>query len=655
MASIPLKKVVLYKHGVGFFERQGKIEGNASIELMFKEGEMNDVLKSLTILDKNGGVISSISYEGDKPVKKQLEEVPFPLPRGNVYSGIFKELKGARVELQAGEEKVEGKVIGIETRKRTAYETVIEEVYLVLLNDRGEIQNFDLMQIRNIRFQEERIQKDLNHLLDILISTKKKDLKRLTVYAQGEGEREIYMSYIVETPVWKTSYRILLPAEKEDSPLIQGWAMIDNTQEEDWEQVQLSLIAGLPISFIMELYKARYQKRPKVEIQEKPAYAAPDIEESFGEISPEEDSGLYDCLNDEILACRAPAPSSFSRSLRSAQKVTKKKLETGDFYCYEIQNPVTVKRGESALVPIISGSLEGKKVAIFNQSIREKNPLSAVLLKNTLGITLEGGPVTMYERDTYVGEALLKTFRPNEEQILAYAVDLGCYIEEVLQKKYEEFLSLTFRDGSFFLKKYVYCLTPYKIHNKNPYEIDLFLDHPKKNSRFKLVSPQEPYEETENYYRFRFLVPAKNSMEFKVKERYLKEDYFGLQDISMNQVHFLYEKGVVNEQTKEEILELIRLQSLIAEKEKDIETLQKKEKALTQNQDRICHNLNALRDTLSEKSLREAYLKQLKEDEETLKKTREEREKREKEKEELKKEWEQKLREFSLKMGKSED
>ena len=285
---LPIKKIVLYKHGVGYFERQDRVSGDATIDLHFKASEMNDVLKSLTVLDLGDGLIASISYESTKPLEKQLEEIAIRLPDENSLTGLLQQIKGARVEVLAGSEAVEGTVTGIETvtRKLEGHETAWTN-YLNLLVDGRSMQSFDLMELKTITFLDASLRKDLQHLLDTLISAKKKDLKRLTIFARGEGERELVASYIVETPVWKTSYRVLLadPAQEQAETLIQGWALVDNTQDEDWEDVSLTLVAGLPISFVHDLYSPRYKRRPVVQVQEEEAYAPPVLEQALDDFA----------------------------------------------------------------------------------------------------------------------------------------------------------------------------------------------------------------------------------------------------------------------------------------------------------------------------------------------------------------------------------
>ena len=270
---LPIRKIVLYKHGIGYFERLGEVKDDATIELYFKADEMNDVLKSLTVLDLSQGVIRSISYESTTPVEKQLADIAIRLPDHNSLTGLLSQVKGARVAIEVPPERyLEGVIVGVETVNRRSGRDPNEANMLSLLVDGVSLQSFDMLEIERIVFMDDSLKRDLQHLLDTLISSKKKDLRKLTIYARGIGVRDIMASYIAETPVWKTSYRMLLGA---GMPMIQGWAIVDNTQDEDWEDVSLTLVSGQPISFIHDLYSTRHKRRPEVAVEDDTPYNLP--------------------------------------------------------------------------------------------------------------------------------------------------------------------------------------------------------------------------------------------------------------------------------------------------------------------------------------------------------------------------------------------
>ncbi|MFP2930175.1 hypothetical protein ACLESO_34260, partial [Pyxidicoccus sp. 3LG] len=277
--NLPIRRVVLYKHGVGYFERRGKVSGSDTLNLDFKARDMNDVLKSLTVLDLSGGSVSAVSYDSTKPLEQLLAEATIRIPEDNSLTALLGQIKGARVRARVGGGQVEGSIIGLDSLAVAAGETSLVRPFLSLLVG-GSLRTFDVLDISELEFLDEAVRKDLEFYLATVLSSYKKDSKRMSILTNGQGERELFVSYVVEAPVWKTSYRILL--DEGEPPLLQGWALVDNTGDEDWVDVQLSLIAGLPVSFVHDLYNPRYMKRPVVEVRTEAAAAPVIPEESYG-------------------------------------------------------------------------------------------------------------------------------------------------------------------------------------------------------------------------------------------------------------------------------------------------------------------------------------------------------------------------------------
>src|SRR5947209_16174015 len=115
MTALPITRVVLYKHGVGHFEREGRVDGDAVLSLTFKRAEVSDVLKSLIVLDLDGGHIASVSYDSTKPLEQLLAEVALSIPDKDGLIGLLPQLKGARIKVQApADPATEGMLLGVD-------------------------------------------------------------------------------------------------------------------------------------------------------------------------------------------------------------------------------------------------------------------------------------------------------------------------------------------------------------------------------------------------------------------------------------------------------------------------------------------------------------------------------------------------------------
>jgi hypothetical protein len=638
---LTITRVVLYKHGIGYFERRGSVTGTSSVDLVFRSSEMNDVLKSLTTIDGGGGIVSSISYESVKPVEKQLEDVSLSLDDDQVVRRLFSQVKGARATVDLAGQKHAGTVLGIETVTRLEGERSVEVPHLALLVGGQTVQTFDLAAVRSVSLDDEALRKDLGHLLDVLVGSKKKDKKRLTIFASGEGTRELAASYILATPVWKTSYRLLLPESADEKPLLQGWALVDNTQDEDWENVSLSLVAGLPISFVHDLYAPRYKRRPVVEVQEEEAYGPPVLEsgvmadEAFGGVAPPPPPGFAPMP----MAAPAMAPAARARggapqgmnqraNLGGSAPVQTRVAEVGDLFHYEIENPVTVKRGQSALVPILLTVVEGRRVALFNAEVRAKNPMSAVFIKNTSGATLEGGPVTVMEDGAYVGEAMLDTMKPDDERFVPYSVELGCVVQIESDAELEAVSYARIVNGALYLTRYRVERTTYVLAYKGKQPLTVYLDH-RKRPQWELVesaSGGKPTETTESFYRFRLLLGAAPAepQRFVVTLRGDQTETRSLTNLSKDEVALWLQSRFIDELTMQRLSALVDLQREVAELARRVLQRETQVAEIFQNQERIRQNLGALGASADERGLRERYVAEMSADEDRLRELREE-------------------------------
>jgi len=273
MSKLKVKKVIIFKHGVSYFILEGKQKGSGTFELEFKINEMNDVLKSLFVLDTSeSGYISSISYDAAIETSQLLKSIMLNIPDNDSFSSLITQIKGAKVSLTIGGdvENVIGTIMGIEFIEKLNKEGKITEKLLALLKDDDVITKIPFSEISSFEILNEDLKKDLKFFLDTTIAGKKKDAKKIVINCESGGDnrigRNILVSYIRESPIWKTSYRLIMSKEQaiEQKCLLSGWCMVENTTNQDWEEIELSLVAGMPVSFIYEFYRPIFIERPVI-------------------------------------------------------------------------------------------------------------------------------------------------------------------------------------------------------------------------------------------------------------------------------------------------------------------------------------------------------------------------------------------------------
>ncbi len=266
--ALPVKRVVLYKNGVGYFEHTGRVRGSQNLGIEFTTAQLNDVLKSLTLVDLSGGRITGVRYNSVAPLDERLKSLQIPLNENVTSAAFLIALRGTRVEVRNGTTTALGKVFSVETvQKETAKGGAITATQVGIVTDAGELRIFELGPSVTVRSVDTEIHQDVNGYLNLVGSTRSKDVRRMTISATGSGDRELFVSYISEVPVWKSTYRIVLP-KAPGTPFLQGWAIIDNTVGEDWKDVQLALVSGAPQSFVQDISQPYYTRRPVVPLPE---------------------------------------------------------------------------------------------------------------------------------------------------------------------------------------------------------------------------------------------------------------------------------------------------------------------------------------------------------------------------------------------------
>jgi len=640
-AAQPLKvrKIVVYKHGVGYFEREGKVTGDQQVALTFKAAQMKDLLKSLYAVDLNGGKIATISYDTKDPLSKQLEDILIQVPEEHTLTQFLTQLKGARVEATIAGEKATGSVIGIEPIQKQTKDGTITSYKLVLYSE-GRIQPVDLLEAQSLKLLDEGLRKDLARVLDIHLKAKYADRKSVVLNATGQGERSIRVGYIIETPIWKTSYRLLFTDN--DKPLLQGWAILENTTDEDWEQVDVSFVAGSPMSFIMDLYTAYYPQRAEIpvgvtaaprpqamELMEKAAAkmpAAPGAAMAGGRGRMATDAlkkGDFGADREENLA-RRELRKNFAEELENAVAPAVAGVEVGDLFAYESKEKVSVKRGQAALVPILSERVDGGERILYYRGSVSSKPMNTYYFKNSTGLTLEAGPVTFFDGSTCVGEGLMrKVLKKDMKDMIPYAVEAGVSVDRKVQQRSDPVTRGVIANGVLRLSYQQNYESVYSLRSQLGKDTVLYLDHPRTGG-FTLAEPAKAEEEVDNHYRFRLEVKAGQTAEFKVRESMASTTTISLLGTPAETIRFYLQQRYLSEGAKLFLAQLIATQGEINRLRQHENGLNAERARITEDETRTRQNLQVLRDTPAELELRKKYLAQLERSETRLDQIRDE-------------------------------
>jgi hypothetical protein len=502
--TLPIKRVTFYKHGLGFFERSG--DAPQSFALEFDGRAMDDALKSLAVLPDNAQVLG-VAFE--TPPNRNHNAQRQPLEFTPPVSGLLQAFAGAKASVYVGEVAKTGSIVGLETES----EHHLERALLALATEHG-IELIPLSHISRVVLQDERAQADLEFALLSL----RRDTSRATARVTLSAPSAVDVSYIAPAPAWRVSYR-LLAREVENDPeareiFVQGWGLFDNTLEEDLEQVQLTLTAGMPVSFRYELHTPNTPERPLVRDEERTVQAP--IE--------------FDAMPEyEMAVAAAPmmmemaAPGGMSRK-RSAKKLEDSYSQSapaqasteakGALFAYKISTPVTVKRGESGMVPILGFKMRGSRELLYNPRKTGANPTASLRFKNQ-SIVLERGPCVVLDNSDYAGEAVVPFSPSGADVILAFAVELGIVVKTQTQNR-ETTTAIRFLDGSLFLEVAEELETTYEVTSNLEKDAVLTLEHPR---WYNSALQKKPLEETGELARYKFVAVAGKRTVFTLLEQ----------------------------------------------------------------------------------------------------------------------------------------
>lgn len=613
-AELPVRKVVLYKHGIGFFERAGRIAAGEAARLDFKAAEMDDVLKSLTIQERGGGRVSAVRYDSSEPLDRKLREFPFALGNAQPIPTILDQLKGARIELRLAADRVEGTIVG--ARMSPASERSPERQELILLLDSGDLRAVDLGAATSIRFPDPRVQEQFRDYLAALNQGRNRERRGVTIESSATGPRDLVADYVIPMPAWKSSYRLVLDSGPE--PLLEGWAIVDNTTGEDWTGVGLSLVSGLPVSFITRLYEPRYITRPGAELAEdkaqRPVVHAGGIGGGAFRDEARQNAGKIQAaplppsapraLMAEVAAAREER-SDFSSSLAS----TATGRELGDLFEYRIPNPVTIRKNESAMIPFLQQKVKGRKLLIYSESHGSPHPLAAVEISNSSGKTLDGGAITVLDSSAYAGEALIETVKAGDKRLISYAVDLGTRITTAFDSQSNLLREFRFRRGILTLRSAIREIKTFTIRNVDARAKTVIVEVPVRPD-YRLIGATST-ETTTNTRRFEVAVAASATEKLPITEERILENAIQVSSLTPDVLISYVQNRNLDDAARKKLEPLAQLKQQLATVQNEIQRLDKEIKALFEDQGRLRSNISSLNSVSGQQQRVQEYAQRL--------------------------------------------
>lgn len=628
--QLPIRKIVLYRSGVGYFERSGVVDGNSEIQLRFNAEQINDILKSMVLLDLGGGRIDTVSYASKEPLARRLASFGVNIANNPGVPELLGQLRGAPVNVLVAGAQVQGTVLGVEDRPMPAAPNQPASRALVLnLVTRNGLKSIAISDISSFEILDQELAAELNKALATLAEYRADRTKTVDLRFAGQGSRRVVVGYVHEMPVWKTSYRLVIP---EDQPkarggeggagsrgevLIQGWAIVENTTDQDWDGVTMALVSGRPVSFQMDLYEPLYTFRPMLPVPTVPGV----MPRSYaGGIEPARDKGAAQTgggAPGRPPAAAAPEPARRMRGavaesaamgadvqglyagvasaelLDYAAAGRAQAAEVGEVFQYQLDLPVSIERQRSAMIPILTATIPGRRVSIFNIADGSEHPMRGVEIVNDSNLQLLPGPISVSDGASYAGDAQIGHVGQGDKRLLAYSVDLDVRVQTQNEQQ-QNITKLRIVNGMFEQTVQSRQTFTYTFRNGDEKRgRTIYIEHPR-DDNWKLVTPAKPDDQTQTHWRFVAEAGAGKTVSFPVALERVYFQSFGVMDVDMPTLIGHRQNGRISEAVLAAVRKAADLQAAVNETERRLRGLTDQVAEITAEQSRIRENLSKL-------------------------------------------------------------
>jgi hypothetical protein len=655
--SLPISQVILFNSGVGHFTRSGEVEGDARVDLTFPEQDINDLIKSMTLRDLSpNGRVAAVTYDSHDPIDRTLASFAINLNNSPSFAQILTQARGEQVEVtlintanQPG--TLSGKIIGVEAQQVPGGKEGAPLTTNVLNMWCAEgVRAVKLSEVQRLRFANPIIENEIRRALETLALSHDSQKKAVSLHFAGEGKRKVEVGYVIENPIWKTSYRLVLGKDGGAKPYLQGWAVVENPTDEDWHDVTMALVSGRPISFKMDLYNPLYVGRPTVEPELFASLRPPTYGGAMNRLGAElaapskKDPHNWDDKSVDALRLNEAAPGSSGRSAAlgfsppkdqawsyalDVSSKLKSRLDLGasvqsvatasslgDYYQYVIDRPVDLARQKSALLPIVNKDVEGKRVSIYNSTVQAKHPLLGLRFKNTSGMPLSQGPITVFEGSVYAGDTRVLDLQPDEERLVSYAIDLGTEVSAKPGNNTSRITKVRAVKGIVYTSTVFREELVYDVSNRSTTDRTLLIEHSnRKGQGFAFIGDNKPKEEAADVYRFEIPVAAKKDLSYTVIEERPVESSVQLTNSADDQIRYFLSLKEAPDSLKAKLNEAMKVKGVWDSVRQDIQAAGTRIQTITADQKRLRENM---RELPKESKLFEQYLKTLEDQEKEM-------------------------------------
>jgi hypothetical protein len=608
-ADLVLKRVVLSTGGVGYFEYEAAVEGDAPLALDVPLDQVDDVLKSLVVYDA-GGSAGAITLPGREPLTQSFVDLPFDRAALESATALLNALQGAEIRV-AAPKAVAGRLVHVDEETVRGADGIAQVRSRVSVMTQSGLQQFALQDVDAIAFADSALQRQVEAALSRIAAYRAGGRRQLTLTTHGAGPRNVRVGYVVGMPLWKASYRMSLPSDTTaQTARLQGWAVLENFSGRAWQDVELTLLSGNPVTFRQALYESYYVPRPMVPVESgSRVLPPPDTGTVAGEIaaksSPNRDAmqmqrGLGGAAN---MAMAAPAAAPPPAQIEAAAAV-----EEATQIAFTPPYKVSVAAGQSLVLPLLDRELPARRVDLYRPASNRQHPLAAIELTNKSDTGLPPGVLTLYQLNEgrgalYLGDARLAALPAGDKRLLSYAVD-GKVAIDLSNGERRPVVRATIADGVMRVIRAIHSTTSYRVKAAVA-PPPLILEQPRRQGA-TLTSPDpKTVELTADSYRIPFALPAAGEGSISVVEEQPVEETIRLLDIDDNRLGALVSSNELDPKLRQRLGEIATRRQAVGHQRAELQRLKEHRVQLVEDETRLRNDLAVIG---SEPALRKRLL-----------------------------------------------
>ncbi|ANC90650.1 hypothetical protein A6A40_01285 [Azospirillum humicireducens] len=641
--QLALTRVLLSTGGVGYFEYEATVTGDADLSLEVRRDQVDDVLKSIVVYDDKGGV-GTIGLPGAEPLDTAFRELPFSPGDLTSPAALLSAMQGAEV-MAGGSRQLTGRLMSVteETVRLPGNDGATATRHRVTLMTADGLRQLVLEEADTLRFTDPAVQAQIDKALSAVADNARRERRRLTVHSnaprdpQAAGERRVRVGYVAATPLWKATYRLSLGTDgaaaqdgqsQSGRGALQGWAVLENLSGEDWRGVDLTVVSGNPVTLRQALYTPYFVERPEVPVEvlgrvlpsadegtvtldETRAAMRPQAESSRAApppgaamAAPPPPMAAAPAPMAQPLAKTAPYGSAAGTPAVAAVRSAEAGAAEGAQVLFRYPQPVTVPNGGTLMMPIAARALPVERVALYQPASDGRHPLASLRLRNDGDTALPPGLLTFYDRasksdgsgaaaSAYVGDARMATLPAGDSRLLSFAVDQAVTVDRE-EKPGRRLSRATIADGVLTLSVTDRQSTTYSVAGAPDSDRSLIIEHPRRPG-WELAEPVggKP-DATAAAYRLPLAVPAGKTVTLTVTLERPRQERIVLTDLTADQIAARADAAELPAEVRQALTTLAGLRGAVAGKERRIAELERDRAERIADQERLRENLQAL-------------------------------------------------------------